>query len=142
MQVAEARGEGEAALQEKAAFSAQLQEELEALKVDYATQDAHMRSNAAALEAERGEFEKRSKDLVDSEVARVRAEEERARQYALEAVKAAHEREVARVKEDAEHLYSSKVAKLRDEVVGIFSYESDSTSRVSRSAHVDVCPDE
>ena len=80
--------------------------------------------------------------MVDTEVARVRSEEARARQYALEAVKAAHERELTRVKEDAEHLYSLKVARLREEVVGIFSYESDSTSTVSRSAHVEVSPDE
>lgn len=129
-------------MEEKTASEVQLREDLDTLKAAYATQTAQIQSTAASLETERGAFDTRCKEMMQAEASRVRTEEARVRQYALEAVKAAHESELTRAKEDAEQMYSSKVARLREEVVGIFSYESDSTSTVSRSAHVEVSPDD
>jgi hypothetical protein len=141
LQVEESKVETEAVLQEKAVAHAQVQDELEALKATCAAQTAEMQRTASHLQTERSAFDARCKELVEAEAARVRAEEARAMQCALDAVRAAHEREIRRVKEDAEQMYASKVTRLRDEVVGIFSYENDGTSRtVSQSAHVDVSP--
>jgi hypothetical protein len=143
LQVEESRVESEAALQEKAIAHAHVLEELEAMKATCAAQTAELQSTVSFLETERKEFDAQCKELLEAETARVRGEEARAMQYALDAVRAAHEREIIRIKQDAEQTYASKVMRLRDEVVGIFSYESDGTSRtVSQSAHADVAPDD
>lgn len=138
IQVEEVRAEGDAAVQEKAAAQTKLQEEVEALKVAHATQIAQLQTNTEALEKSRNDFDAQCKELVEKEAARVREEEARAREYALEAVKAAHETEISRVKEDLEHLYASKAARLQEAVVGIFSHEFNGNSTVSKSAHVEV----